>query len=680
MRRAPFTRALFTVALPLASALLAAGCGGKASPCDGVAGVCIGAHISGNAVGLEQLAITIDQPTTQEQRSPATPSPIKLPAKIALLLPAGTQGAVNVSIDGLDRDGTAIARTARSVTIPASGRVEADFVLNAGVTGGDDMATPPDMATGIVIANAVDTIVYETEPLALSLTATDPESSDLVLTATGVPSTATFTPSGASAMLTWTPTATESGSYPVTITATSASNPARTGSTTFNVIVKNFYDPVLNPFSVSPDQLALDPVGDVDGDGKADWAYCTTTGSNPVGYSIQIIYGDATGLPTARPYPAMRTRNVTFSGPAGSTNSNPGFASCTGGDFDGDGKSDVLISDGLYTPPGGATNTGAYFVAYGQARADTTPTVTAQLTMSGGDQETGFLPVVGDWNGDGLADFAALPGNVAAPGAAVNVNVYIWTGQFPRRTGVFGGQAFSHSHFCGEMRLIGFAAMKGDNGPGGKKAHPLVWYDGSVTAANGVQTSGTCTAANGGLRGIIAGLQVNGFFSSSLPMANIVQPFPFQICDVDGDGIDDLISITRPATNWTVAVSYGGVNSWGAPVDVSKSTVTMAAGQPRLACWRTAFGPTRFLLSDPGNQTGNGFLGPGVIYAFDIDAAKLPKQTKMLSNFTADMTFTGFGEGFKGPQDLDGDGKPDLLMRYQNGFADVTFAWMVYGR
>src|SRR5262249_9501420 len=154
--------------------------------------------------------------------------------------------------------------------------------------------------------------VNETEPLALNITASDPESNDLMLTATGVPATATFTASGASAMLTWTPTASESGAYPITVTATSASNPARVGTAQFTVTVKNFFDPVLNPFSVSPDQLALDPVGDVDGDGKADWAYCTTTGSNPVTYSIQIIYGDATGLPTARPYPMMRTRNITF--------------------------------------------------------------------------------------------------------------------------------------------------------------------------------------------------------------------------------------------------------------------------------------------------------------------------------------------------------------------------------
>ena len=89
-------------------ALALAGCG-RISPCDGVSGACIGAHIGGNASGLMQLSITIDQPAAETVLAPTTPAAIKLPARVALALPAGTSGVVHVSVDGLDGSGTPIA-------------------------------------------------------------------------------------------------------------------------------------------------------------------------------------------------------------------------------------------------------------------------------------------------------------------------------------------------------------------------------------------------------------------------------------------------------------------------------------------------------------------------------------------------------------------------------------------
>jgi hypothetical protein len=677
-----------TVGFAIFAALVAAGCGGG-SPCDGVSGVCIGAHIKGNATGLEQLVISIDQPAQETVRTPSTPKPIHLPARVALALPAGAGGDVVVAIDGVDGAGQVVAHTERSVSLPASGRVDADFRLDSGTALGDGGVGDdggdgggPDMTTGIVIAGAVDQTGYELEPVSISFSATDPEASDSMLTASGVPATATFTPAGADGMLTWTPTLSESGAYPITMTATSASDPTRTGSTPFTLTIKNTIDPVLNPFGISPDQLVLDPVGDVDGDGLADLAFCSTTGqANQLPqYSVQIIYGDKSGLPTARPYPATRTRTVTFSGPAGSSDTFAGATHCVGGDFDGDGKSDVLIVDGAYVPPAGTGAVGSYFIVFGRARDDMAAPATVQLTPQGSDT-LAQLPIVGDWNGDGLADFAAVQGNVPNAGPGINANLYIWTGLFPRPTSSQSGRLFSYAHPCGgPPKIVGFAAVDGANGPGGKKAYSLVWYDEAVKPDG--TFPGTCASGDGGLRVLTATVQVPHLASFGLHADALFPALPFGICDVDSDGRDDLLVLKIGANNlWDAAVVYGTATGWPKPLDLSKSTPTMVPDfhTPRPACWKSAYGPSAFAVGDPGTSTSNGYTQPGTVWLFDI-ANQLPVQTKTIANFSSNANYHGFGAGFYAPGDLDGDGKPELMISYQSGTSAPFFAWMLYGR
>lgn len=665
----------------------AAGCG-RVSPCDGVSGACIGVHIKGNAKGLEQLVITIDQPTTQTVRTPTPPKPIHLPARVALALPAGASGTIDVRIDGVDGAGAPVAHDERAVTLPASGRIDVDFTLDGGTDvgdgGGGDGGVGPDMATGIVISGAVDQIGYELEPVAISFSATDPMSNDLVLTASGVPATATFTPSGADGMLTWTPTLSESGAYPITMTATSASNPSRVGMTPFTLTIKNTIDPMLNPFAMSPDQLLLDPVGDVDGDGAADFAFCTTTsaaGQQPQ-YSVQIVYGDKTGMPTARPYPMGRTRTITFSGPAGSTDDIVPNTRCLGGDFDADGKSDVLITDADYVAPGDSIASGSYFIVYGTARDDTAAPVTVQLLPHAGDT-LGPEAIVGDWNGDGLADFVTAASNAPGAGAGAKVDFDIWEGQFPRVTSPQTAGAIILDHPCGSpLRLLGFASPDGAIGLGGKPGHGLVVYDEAVKADG--TFPGTCAAGDGGLRVVTAGTQINPVANVAVELANVLGGgAPVAFCDVDGDKRDELIVATQDMSGvWHAAVVPGSALGWPNVPDLSKAAEipNPEFGSPLLACWKSAYGPSAFAVGNPGTFSSQGFIHPGNLFLFDV-ANQTPTLTKTIPNFSGSAADRGFGFQVITAGDVNADGKPDLVIPYRfNGGTGPTDAWVLYGR
>jgi hypothetical protein len=549
-----------------------------------------------------------------------------------------------------------------------------------GAGGGDGGDNGPDMATGIVFTGATDQIVFELEPLMASFSVADLVASDLALTATGVPSTATFTPTGASATLTWTPTNAEAGDYPITLVATSASDPTRTASQSFVVHVKNTIDPMLNPFGISPDQLVLSAVGDVDGDGAADFAYCTINipASAPAQYSIQIVYGDKSGLPTARPYPvASRTRTIAFNAPAGTNDGTSAFnfvANCYGGDFDGDGHSDVVLADPFFV---GGTPNGTYWLVYGTPRADTAAPVLLQFSASAGDNIGNNL-FVGDWNGDGLVDFGSV--YLPTPSASAQAHVYVWRGAFPRATGTLTPTQFNEPLLCGNFQLIGFAAADGSNGPGGKKAHPLAWFDGGVQPDGTVQTSGTCGANNGGITLLSAGININTIKSASLPRASLP---PLAICDVNADGKDDLLLLTQDPTShkWTTSITYGSASGWTSPIDTSKAAVTaITANSPRQGCWPSAFGPSRYVVGDPGGLTSQGFLTAGTVYLFSTDAGGVPTLSKTLTNFSSDTNFTGFGADLIAPGDVNGDGKLDFVIGYQSTFAGPHFAWLVYGR
>jgi cysteine-rich repeat protein len=118
---------------------LAALSGCASDPCAGEPGSCITAHLKGNAK-LDQLAIAVDQPIMATQRTPTPPATVRLPAALAIVLPAGTTGPVDVRIDGY-AGSELVASDEHVVTLSASGRASQTFTLVAG-SAVDDMANP----------------------------------------------------------------------------------------------------------------------------------------------------------------------------------------------------------------------------------------------------------------------------------------------------------------------------------------------------------------------------------------------------------------------------------------------------------------------------------------------------------------------------------------------------------
>ena len=129
--------------------LAAAALGGcSANPCDGRGAACVNALVEGYSGALDQLRISIDQPTASTSTTPNPPSSFTLPVKVALVLPPGTAGHVSVGVDGLSSGAVVASAAPQSVTVPASGTIT--FTLAGGTGGGADLSMPPFDLAGIV--------------------------------------------------------------------------------------------------------------------------------------------------------------------------------------------------------------------------------------------------------------------------------------------------------------------------------------------------------------------------------------------------------------------------------------------------------------------------------------------------------------------------------------------------
>lgn len=628
-----------------------AGCQGGAyvNPCEGRAEVCINVQVTGDVGNLDQLAVTLG---SKALNTPATPSSFKLPTQFAMFPPPGLGGKQTLSADGL-AGGQVIAHDAATFDVPSSGSVEVKLVMSAN-------SFPP---APISISGAEAKTIYEYDNLSLPITLTDAKGIPFSFTVTNLPMGANFTPTSAtSGNLTWVPNFRQAGSYQLQINVTSA-DPRRSMTVPFELTVKNGFDQVFHPAAAG--QTTVYPIGDFDKDGYADLAICTENGSS---YSVQIIYGDPTGLPTAGggAYPQERTKLYQF---APFSNTPFSVRSCDGFDFDGDGYSDVVVLDAFNGSRviGGSASSGAgrIFVLYGRPRSDSS---TSFIELVDNDPQTGgenlgYTHAIGDFNGDGQQDLAVSAEGSAGSGA--NNRVYFFFGRQIRPTGgpISQSAAFYRAKLCNNQPTIqGFANIDGNPGD-----ELLVWMD-DVGAPGG----STCASPNpyGGLR--VLRYSILNIFSTDYRRPSQESGNTYWgdgdaiLCDVNGDGNADL-NVRAQNNFWYYY--FGSTTLFPSPLN--NATAPFISPQSDLysgaVCMKNFFGASTLVYANPAAYSKPGFLD------LVTTSAGLPAVTVTLPNpEPADLAFGSYLP--LDVHDINGDGKNDLFV------GSNSLRWIVYGR
>ena len=326
-----------------------------------------------------------------------------------------------------------------------------------------------------------------------------------------------------------------------------------------------------------------------------------------------------------------RTLQNRFDGAA--TNDNFGYAVAVAGDVDGDGLPD-LISGAPWANPGGRNNAGAAYVYSGVSGVQ----LFAFGGLLAGDSAGKSVAGAGDVNGDGFADFIVGSFN-ADPNSLNNAgSAYVFSGATGAMIHSFDGASaldnFGYSvSGAGDVNNDGFD----DVIIGALRAKDLSFQVvGAAYVFSGI---------NGNLLHTFYGTTLGGDFGSSVA----------GVGDVDGDGFDDfVVGAPRDAVDGRAYLFSGQT---GAPL------LTFAGTSPvdELG-WSIAAAGDVDGDSVPdviiGADWSNGVHGTETGAAFVYSGA----SGLLLHRFEGVNPYDGFGISVATAGDLDTDGHADLLV------------------
>lgn len=407
--------------------------------------------------------------------------------------------------------------------------------------------------------------------------------------------------------------------------------------------------------------------GDLDGDGHDDLIFFGTEHDEPdivpcddgcPGFSrfvIDVVYGGAHVRGADALEPAARIESPHVNGLRASV--------AAGGDVDGDGDADLIVSVGT-----SGCEQGSVYVVSGGARLSGTNDVRdlgALLREEGTCTGYGAGAGVGDVDDDGLADFV-----ITAPEDGRGYLYYGAAGEAPARR----AEADADASFTGApiRRALSAGDVNGD-GVGDLLLRAADTDAGASTyflVLGGERRAGEVALDEGATR--IEGVEVS------------------PIGDVDGDGLDDLGVTGRVATNDGWGQLIAGRESWPAELDLDEAGAWVERGDVI-----QTLGDTRFVAAGDLNADGHADLlyvdsafgsdAPGespddpaprgavLLFAGPIDLAGgalhpddatifVGRRYEDANQAGRQRGFDQLGDGIATGGDLDGDGIDDLVL------------------
>ena len=364
--------------------------------------------------------------------------------------------------------------------------------------------------------------------------------------------------------------------------------------------------------------LAVAPAGDINGDGYSDWLFNASGGSPE---TIYIEYGD----------PACNFTEEYFY-----EDNNEGFgtALAPAGDVNGDGYSDIIVSEPYY-----GNSQGKAFLYLGSRAGIVRPAAWTALGENDNDKFGISCSFAGDVNGDGYSDVVIGAKNHGGNTGKAYLYLGSSSGLSPTAswtaTGSAAGDLFGASAMtAGDTDGDGYSdVLIGSPGFGSSTGRAYLYKGG----ASGLAGSPSWTAA---------GESTSNYFSESLAPAG----------DINGDGYADVIAGARGyAANTGKAYLYlGGADGLSTS---SSWTCTGAAAGYQAGC----------SVMTAGDVNGDGYSDI-IVGARGIDQAYL--FTGSASGLGSAAGWSGSGEAagndygwsLASAGDVNGDGYSDAIV------------------